>query len=86
MLELIQPWELALRVPAQRPFVAVPVVDVDFDVAGVGAAGRDEETAHGATDLGRRGGEGAVFASAGWFCMCFFSRRGCDFCFFFWKG
>ena len=38
----------------------MPVVDVDFDVAGVGAARLHEETAHGVTDLGRRGGEGAV--------------------------
>ena len=60
VLELIQPRQLALRVPAQRPFVAVPVVDVDFNVVGAGAARGDEETARVAADFGGRGPEGRV--------------------------
>lgn len=39
----------------------MPVVDVDFDVAGASATRRDEETASVAADLGCGGGEGAVW-------------------------
>ena len=59
-LERVEPRELALRVPAQGPLVAVPVVDVDFDVGGAGAAGGDEEAAGVAADFGGGGGEGLV--------------------------
>ena len=60
VLELIQPRQLALRVPAQRPFVAVPVVDVDFNVVSAGAARWDEEAARVAADFGSGGPEGGV--------------------------
>ena len=43
--------------PRERPLVAVPVVDVDFDVGGAGVAGWDEEAA---ADFGNGGGEGRV--------------------------
>lgn len=61
VLESVEPGQLALRVPAQVAFVAVPVVDVDFDVARLGAAGRDEDAAGGATYVGGGGAGGAVF-------------------------
>ena len=60
VLERIQPRQLPFRVPSQRPFVAVPIVDVDFDVAGGGAIRRDEDAARVAADLGSDGVEGAV--------------------------
>ena len=60
VLERVQPRQLPFRVPSQRPFVAVPIVDVDFDVAGGGAARRDEDAARAAADLGRHGVEGAI--------------------------
>ena len=60
VLEVIQPWQLALRVPAQRSFIAVPVIDVDFNVVGAGAARWDEEAPRVAADFGSGGPEGGV--------------------------
>ena len=39
----------------------MPVIDINFDVAGASAARRNENTARVAADLGSGGGEGAVF-------------------------
>ena len=50
-LERIEPRQLAGRIPAQRPLVAVTIIDIDFDVGGAGAAGRNEETAGGVADF-----------------------------------
>ncbi len=61
IFERIQPRQLSFSVPSQLPFIAVPIVDIDSDVAGFSAARRDEDTAGVATDLGSDGGEGAVF-------------------------
>ena len=60
VFESVEPGQLALRVTAQVAFVAVPVVDVDFDIARIGAAGRKEDVAGGAAHI--RGGDagGAV--------------------------
>lgn len=60
IFERIQLRQLPLCVPSQLPFIAVPIVDVDFDVAGGSAARRDEDAARVAADLGCDGGEGAV--------------------------
>ncbi len=60
VLECIQPRKLPFRVPPQRPFIAVPIIDINFDVAGASAARRNENTARVAADLGSGGGEGAV--------------------------
>ena len=60
LLERVEPRELALRVPAQGPFVAVPVIDVDFNVGGAGAAGGDEEAAGVEADFGGGRREGGV--------------------------
>ena len=38
----------------------MPVIDVDFNVGRVGAAGGEEEAAGAAADLRRGGAEGAV--------------------------
>ncbi len=59
-LKRIQPRQLPLSVPSQLPFIAVPVVDIDFDVASAGTARRDEDAARVAADLGSGGSEGAV--------------------------
>ncbi len=58
VLQRIQPRQLPLRVPPQRALVAMPVVDVDLDVLGAGAARGDEETPRSASDV--RGGRGEV--------------------------
>ena len=60
VLERIQPRQFPCSIPSQLPFIAMPIINIDFDVAGVSAARRDEDTAHVATDLGSGGGEGAV--------------------------
>ena len=60
-LERVEPWQLACRIPTQRPLVAVAVVDIDFDIGGAGAAGRDEEGAGGVADFRGRGREGGVW-------------------------
>ena len=60
VLQRIQPWQLPLRIPAQLALIAVPVVDVDFDVARAGAAGRDEDAARVAPDLRGQGREERV--------------------------
>lgn len=61
VLERIQPRQLPFTVPPRRPFVAVPVVDVDFNVGRVGAARLHEHAARVAADLGSGGGEGIVW-------------------------
>ena len=58
ILQRIQPRQLPLRVPPQRALVAVPVVDVDLDVRGAGAARGDEEIPRSASNV--RGGDGEV--------------------------
>lgn len=60
VLESVEPGQLPFRVPVQVTFVAVPVVVVDFDVARVGAAGREEDAAGGAAYVRGGGARGGV--------------------------
>jgi len=64
ILQRIQPRQLPLRVPSQRSLVAVPVVDVDLDVLGAGAARWDEETPRFAANVRSGRGEVAGFLEA----------------------
>ena len=64
VLERIYPRQLRCSVPSRLPFIAVRIIDMDFDVAGVSAAPWYHDTAHIATSLGSGGGEGAVFLEA----------------------
>ena len=59
-LERIQPRQFSFSVPSQLPFIAVSIVDIDFDVVGASAARRDEDAASVAADFGSGGGEGAI--------------------------
>ena len=61
VFERIQPRHLSFGVPSQWPFIAVSIVDIDFDIAGCSAARRDKDTTNVATDLRSDGTEGAIF-------------------------
>lgn len=64
ILQRIQPRQLPLRIPPQRSLVAVPVVDIDFDVLGGGSACRNEVAPHFAPDVRSGGGEVGGFLEA----------------------
>ena len=57
IFQRVQPRQLPLCIPSQGSFIAVPVIDVNFDVGGVGAAGGNEERTRVATNIGGGGGE-----------------------------
>ena len=58
ILQRVQPRQLPLCVPSQGSLIAVPVIDVDFDVGSVGAASGNKERTRVATNI--RGGGGEV--------------------------
>lgn len=64
ILQRIEPRQLPLSVPSQRSLIAVPVVDIDFDVFGASAARGNEVTSHLATDVRSGRGEVAGFVEA----------------------
>ena len=59
-LKCIEPWQLPFSVPSHLPFIAVPIVDIDFDVGGASAARGNEDAACVTADSGSGGGGGAV--------------------------
>ena len=60
MFERIQPRQLSFGVPSKWPFIAVAIVDIDFDIAGCGAARQHKDTTNVATYLRSDGTEGAI--------------------------
>ena len=60
IFELVQSWQLPLRVPSQLPLVAMSIVYIDLDVAGACTTRRNEDASHSAADLRRGGSSRAV--------------------------
>ena len=52
VLERIQSRQLAFTVPPQLPFIAMPVVDIYFNIIGASAAHWNEDATRFAADLG----------------------------------
>ena len=61
ILECIESRQLPFSVPSQLPFITMPIIDIDFDIAGVGAASWCEETTCTAADFRSDSGEGIVW-------------------------